>query len=194
MYHPLRVPRSYNNDVAAEGGRRHSNLSTNANVTCDSLRSSLRSSPPSSLRSSPPSSQIPLDISIDGPGHSGISSTSFTRILNRRLPSLRPMVLVLKEVLRRKGLNDPFEGGMGSYGLVLMVTFLLLKQRRLLNRQEEDKSRTASGDHTSPSGHHHHHGSHHHHSSQHHHNQHHNHSPGGPGHKKSMAKVRRRGV
>jgi hypothetical protein len=119
--------------------------------------------------------EIPLDISIDGPGHSGISSTSFTRILNRKLPSLRPMVLVLKEVLRRKGLNDPFEGGMGSYGLVLMVTFLLLKQRRLLNRQEEDKTRTSSGDHASPSGHHHHH----------HHN---HHIPGGQGDKKAMAK------
>jgi len=65
------------------------------------------------------------------------------------------MVLVLKEVLRRKGLNDPFKGGLSSYGLVLMVTFLLLKQRKLLNRtnEEGDKSRTASGEHTSP--HHH---------------------------------------
>ena len=31
-------------------------------------------------------------------------------------------------------LNDPFSGGLSSYGLVLMTMFLLLKKRKLLAR------------------------------------------------------------
>ena len=78
--------------------------------------------------------EIPLDISIDGPTHSGISSTSFVRVLTSRLPSLRPMILTLKRLLYVHQLNDPFTGGLSSYGLVLMVVFLMLKQRRLMFR------------------------------------------------------------
>ncbi|GMH63327.1 hypothetical protein TL16_g03684, partial [Triparma laevis f. inornata] len=80
--------------------------------------------------------EIPLDVSIDGPTHSGISSTSFMRSLTSRLSSLRPMVLVLKKLLAARNLNDPFSGGLSSYGLCLMVTFLLLKQRKLLARSK----------------------------------------------------------
>ena len=82
--------------------------------------------------------EVPLDISIDGPTHSGISSTSFVRMLTTRLPSLRPIVLSLKRLLAVHGLNDPFTGGLSSYGLVLMVVFLMLKQRKLLRREENN--------------------------------------------------------
>ena len=52
------------------------------------------------------------------------------------MSSLRPMVLVLKKLLAARNLNDPFSGGLSSYGLCLMVMFLLLKQRKLLARSK----------------------------------------------------------
>ena len=82
--------------------------------------------------------EIPLDVSIDGPTHSGISSTSFVRSLTSRMSSLRPLVLVLKKLLAVNKLNDPFSGGLSSYGLVLMAMFLLLKKRKLLARTTSD--------------------------------------------------------
>jgi hypothetical protein len=94
--------------------------------------------------------EIPLDISIDGPTHSGISSTSFVRVLTSRLPSLRPIVLCLKRLLAVHGLNDPFSGGLSSYALVLMVVFLMLKQRKLLFRSESNAERAEEGAGASP--------------------------------------------
>jgi len=40
-------------------------------------------------------------------------------------PPLKPLTLVLKQFLVEKGLNDPFVGGLSSYGLVLMITAIL---------------------------------------------------------------------
>jgi len=82
--------------------------------------------------------EIPLDVSIDGPTHSGISSTSFVRSLTSRMSSLRPLVLVLKKLLAVNKLNDPFSGGLSSYGLVLMAMFVLLRKRKLLARATSD--------------------------------------------------------
>ncbi|CAM9478334.1 unnamed protein product, partial [Phaeothamnion confervicola] len=71
-----------------------------------------------------------LDLSIDGPGHSGLATTAFVRYAAAHLPDLAPLTLVLKHFLQRRRLNDPYRGGVGSYALVLMVTFLLLRRHR----------------------------------------------------------------
>jgi DNA polymerase sigma len=39
----------------------------------------------------------------------------------RRLPPLRPLLLVLKALLREAGLNEVFSGGLSSYSLFSMV-------------------------------------------------------------------------
>ncbi|CAM9912128.1 unnamed protein product, partial [Scytosiphon promiscuus] len=69
-----------------------------------------------------------FDISIDGPTHSGLATSAFTSYLSDHLPNLAPLTMVLKKLLQSKGLNDPFTGGLSSYGIVLMVAFALLQR------------------------------------------------------------------
>ncbi|CAM9715747.1 unnamed protein product, partial [Hapterophycus canaliculatus] len=69
-----------------------------------------------------------LDISIDGPTHSGLATSAFTSYLSDHLPNLAPLTMVLKKLLQSKNLNDPFTGGLSSYGIVLMVAFALLQR------------------------------------------------------------------
>ena len=73
---------------------------------------------------------IPVDISMDGPHNTGVASTAMLQVFLRAFPPLGPVVVLLKEFLRNRGLNDPYTGGLGSYGLVLMVLFPLIRQVR----------------------------------------------------------------
>jgi DNA polymerase sigma len=42
---------------------------------------------------------------------------------------IEPLLLVLKQLLKVNGLNEPFKGGMSSYGLLLMIVgFLQFRQ------------------------------------------------------------------
>ena len=45
--------------------------------------------------------------------------------LLRDFPVLKPLTLVLKQLLVEKGLNDAYTGGLSSYGLVLLIASLL---------------------------------------------------------------------
>ena len=42
--------------------------------------------------------------------------------------SLKPLVLALKNILKRANLNDPYKGGISSYGLILMIVYFLQQQ------------------------------------------------------------------
>ena len=74
-----------------------------------------------------PTGELALDISLDvAPAHDGVSTTSFTRdVLCASLPTLRPLVLVLKQLLCTAGLTCGYHGGLSSYALVLMATSVL---------------------------------------------------------------------
>ena len=74
-----------------------------------------------------PAGELALDISLDvAPAHDGVSTTSFTRdVLCASLPTLRPLVLVLKQLLCNAGLTCGYHGGLSSYALVLMATSVL---------------------------------------------------------------------
>ena len=63
------------------------------------------------------------------PLHAGISSTRFTReVLCGSLPPLRPLVLTLKDLLARHGLDCGYSGGLNSYALVLMAASIMHRQ------------------------------------------------------------------
>ena len=75
--------------------------------------------------------QLAVDISVDSPAHAGIASTRFTQFLCQELRALRPLVLLLKQLLASRGLGSGPSGGLGSYALVLMATSLLQQQASL---------------------------------------------------------------
>ncbi|CAM9492407.1 unnamed protein product [Sphacelaria rigidula] len=71
---------------------------------------------------------VKFDITIDGPTHTGVAANGFVSYLVDHLPNLVPLTLVLKSLLQNHGMNDPFTGGLSSYGLILMVAFALLRR------------------------------------------------------------------
>jgi hypothetical protein len=72
---------------------------------------------------------VPADISL-GAGN-GAAAVDFVRRQVLAVPPLRPLTLVLKAMLREKGLNEVFTGGVSSYTLVNMV-----RQRIIAAREE----------------------------------------------------------
>ncbi|CAK9098050.1 Poly(A) RNA polymerase cid14 (PAP) (Caffeine-induced death protein 14) (Polynucleotide adenylyltransferase cid14) [Durusdinium trenchii] len=70
-------------------------------------------------------SLINVDITFDNYAHHGLRTCNLVRGLVSRYPPLKPLALVLKQFLVEKGLNDPFVGGLSSYGLVLMIVSVL---------------------------------------------------------------------
>ncbi len=88
----------------------------------------------------------PVDITFEGPEHGGIGSTTYSaRVVQDACeetglaPESTPVVQVtsvLKELLAQRRLNEPFAGGLSSYGLLILL-LAILKERKII--QEEIK-------------------------------------------------------
>lgn len=74
-------------------------------------------------------SGVNMDISFDSPSHRGLVTCAFVKGLVAEYPTLPPLVLILKQFLVMKGLNDPYTGGLSSYGLVLMIVSVLQRDK-----------------------------------------------------------------
>ena len=97
---------------------------------------------------------ISLDISFECPSHRGLNTATYVRYLLSREPNLRPLSLVVKQLLVEKGLNDPYSGGLSSYGLTLLLAFTLNRRRRRRQRQHchtDGNSGGVTGDHNARS-------------------------------------------
>lgn len=79
-----------------------------------------------------------VDISIENV-HTrlGIEASDLAREYVQSIPLLRPMLLVVKQFLREKGLNNAFTGGVSSYAVALMAVFLI-KQQELTDATEPE--------------------------------------------------------
>ena len=62
---------------------------------------------------------ISVDVSFDTT--SGLDSVEFISQALRKMPTFRPLLLVLKYFLYSRGLSETFMGGIGSYLLQLMI-------------------------------------------------------------------------
>jgi DNA polymerase sigma len=71
---------------------------------------------------------VSLDISFEGGLHNGLQANRVVTALMAESPALRPLVLVLKQFLKERGLMESYSGGLSSYGLVLMVARYLQEQ------------------------------------------------------------------
>jgi len=86
----------------------------------------------------------PIAIDITMTMHGGVEAVDLVRGLVRRFPELRPLVLVIKQLLSSQdGLNDPYRGGLGSYAIVIMVASLL-QRREMQDSDDEDEDDAAS--------------------------------------------------
>jgi len=64
---------------------------------------------------------LKIDMTLQDIRHSGVSCVGLIRQFMVMYPFLKPVALVLKQLLFLGKLNDPFQKGLSSYGLVLMI-------------------------------------------------------------------------
>jgi non-canonical poly(A) RNA polymerase PAPD5/7 len=74
-----------------------------------------------------------VDISFDL--HHGPQNATIIKSYMQEYPFLKPLSLIIKYYLKQKYLNDPWNGGIGSYTLVLMIISFL--QVHVSNRSED---------------------------------------------------------
>ncbi|XP_055911950.1 non-canonical poly(A) RNA polymerase protein Trf4-1-like [Eupeodes corollae] len=75
-------------------------------------------------------SQVKVDISFNM--QSGVQSAELIKEYKQQFPLLAKLVLVLKQFLLQRDLNEVFTGGISSYSLILMcISFLQLHPRQI---------------------------------------------------------------
>ena len=70
-----------------------------------------------------------VDITIQDERHNGLRCVSLVKTFLQQYQSLKPMVLMLKELLKNSNQNDPYKGGLSSYGLTLLCISHLEKRQ-----------------------------------------------------------------
>jgi predicted nucleotidyltransferase len=85
---------------------------------------------------------VMIDISMAQSQHSGKNCTALVQSYLRRYTVLRPLLLVLKQVLYVFQFHEPFKGGLGSYGLTLMTVFAL-QQKEMIWEGQSSRSAQA---------------------------------------------------
>ncbi|OQR97930.1 hypothetical protein ACHHYP_09454 [Achlya hypogyna] len=67
-------------------------------------------------------SSVPIDITFESANtHSGLMARDLVKSLVDEVPELYPLAIVFKQLLRERGLNDVYSGGVSSYSIVLMI-------------------------------------------------------------------------
>jgi non-canonical poly(A) RNA polymerase PAPD5/7 len=72
-----------------------------------------------------------IDISVKDKTHFGLKCVELVKDLISKYESLKPLTLAIKNVLKRANLNDPYTGGISSYGLILMIVSFLQFQKNI---------------------------------------------------------------
>ena len=75
-----------------------------------------------------------FDISFDVDG--GPQAVIFIKDMIRAQPLIRPLVYILKIFLQQRELNEVYSGGIGSYGLIIMVNVFLLTHESRLDKRD----------------------------------------------------------
>jgi non-canonical poly(A) RNA polymerase PAPD5/7 len=74
-----------------------------------------------------------LDISLRQKDHYGLECISLVKNYLATYKNLEYLTLVIKHILKLNDLNDPFKGGISSYGIVLMIVFYLQNYKKNYN-------------------------------------------------------------
>ena len=73
---------------------------------------------------------ICLDISLELPEHHGAECVNYIKEKLKEYEVLPPLTLALKTIFQKAKINDPYTGGLSSYGIILLIiNFLKIKQK-----------------------------------------------------------------
>lgn len=74
---------------------------------------------------------VQLDISFEAlSGANGLVSAELVRELMARFPTIPPLVLVLKQYLKEKGLHHAYTGGLSSHCIIMLVASFVQRQEQ----------------------------------------------------------------
>ena len=75
--------------------------------------------------------KISLDISMENQEHHGEECVNYIKNKIKEFEVLTPMTFALKTILQKAFLNDPYKGGLSSYGVILLIiNFLNVQNKR----------------------------------------------------------------
>ena len=80
-----------------------------------------------------------IDISIQDNKHFGLKCVELVKMYLEQYEALEPLIISLKNILKCAGLNDPYKGGLSSYGLILLVVSFLQNEKEGGNIISKDK-------------------------------------------------------
>jgi hypothetical protein len=69
-----------------------------------------------------------IDISVQDSKHYGLKCVDLVKSYMNEFEALEPLLYSLKNLLKNANLNDPYTGGLSSYGLILMLVSFLQNQ------------------------------------------------------------------
>jgi non-canonical poly(A) RNA polymerase PAPD5/7 len=72
--------------------------------------------------------KISLDISMENQEHHGEECVNYIKEKIKEFEVLTPMTFALKTLLQKAFLNDPYKGGLSSYGVILLIIHFLSVQ------------------------------------------------------------------
>ena len=85
-----------------------------------------------------------IDISMASETHFGLKTVDLVKKYLDKYKVLKPIILALKTLLKNGNLNDPYKGGLSSYGLILMVVSFI--QSEIDNEKYNENSPTILGE------------------------------------------------
>ena len=68
---------------------------------------------------------ISLDISLELPEHHGAECVTYIKEKIKEYEVLSPMTLAFKTIFQKAKINDPYTGGLSSYGIILLIIYFL---------------------------------------------------------------------
>ena len=74
--------------------------------------------------------KISLDVSMENQEHHGEECVNYIKKKIKEFEVLAPMTFALKTLLQKAFLNDPYKGGLSSYGVILLIIHFLSVQSR----------------------------------------------------------------
>ena len=75
--------------------------------------------------------KISLDISMENPEHHGEECVNYIKEKKEQYEVLTPITFALKTILQKAFLNDPYKGGLSSYGVILLILHFLKEQEKV---------------------------------------------------------------
>ena len=81
---------------------------------------------------------IMIDITLQSKDHFGLKCVNLVKKLLKEYDILETLLFPLKTMLKLSELNDPYNGGLSSYALILMIVYFLEYQKKMKKEINKD--------------------------------------------------------